>query len=68
MNTNTTQRHIQPYKYVAMKTLDEVRIINPNNQSLRVSRAEIIAQLQKPDLDPHRRIMYEGALQSLQGN
>ena len=68
MNTTITQRRIQPYEYIALRTMGAVRIINPNHQSWLVTRAEINAQLNRKDLDPHRRSMYEGALAALQGD
>jgi len=63
MNT-TTQKSIQPYQYIVIG--QDVRIINTNSQTLRVSREQIIRQLERGDIDPHRRIMYEGALRALE--
>ena len=65
MNYTTTKPQILPYEFIR---LDEqtVRIINTNRQTLKVTQAQILKQLNNPDIDPHRRRMYEGALIALQ--
>lgn len=53
------------FEYIVLGT--SVRIIIPaRNQTLKVTAAQIQNQLSKPDIDPKRRKMYEGALKALQ--
>lgn len=60
MNFNTTKKRIQPYDFKVDG--ETVTITNTRNQTLRVTRTQIVNQLQRDDLDAHRRVMYEGAL------
>lgn len=60
MNFNTTQKRIQPYDFKVNG--DSVTITNTNRQTLKVTYSQIVKQLQRDDIDPHRRVMYESAL------
>jgi len=60
MNGTTTRKRIQPYDFRVQG--NRVTIFNTQGQRLQVSRDQIIRQLQRSDLDAHRRVMYEGAL------
>jgi len=59
--TQTTKRHIQPYKYQRLMN-GKICICKTNGQMLIVSRDEVQHILRRDDLDPHRRNMYEAAL------
>jgi len=65
MNFTTTKPQILPYEFIPLDN-NTVRIINTNHQTLKVTLPQIIKQLNNPDIDPHRRKMYEGALIALQ--
>ena len=65
MNNRTTKPQILPYDYIKLDS-NTVRIINTNHQTLKVTLAQIVNQLNRPDIDPHRRRMYEGALIAMQ--
>lgn len=65
MNFTTTKPQILPYEFIKLDN-NTVRIINTNKQTLKVTLDQITKQLNRPDLDTHRRKMYEGALQAIQ--
>jgi hypothetical protein len=65
MNTDLTQtrRQILPYDFQLLLN-GKVAIKKTNGQSpLIVTRSQVENMLQRDDLDPHRRKMYEAALE-----
>ena len=65
---DTTRKQILPYEFsliIHPEREPRIRIINTRGQTLVVGRAEIERQLGREDLDPHRRRMYEAALDAL---
>lgn len=60
MNYTITKKRILPYDFKVKG--DTVTITNTRNQTLKVTRSQIVHQLQRDDIDTHRRVMYEGAL------
>lgn len=64
MNFTTTKPQTLPYQFIVMG--QSVRIINTRNQTLKVTLDQITKQLNRPDIDTHRRKMYEGALKAMQ--
>lgn len=57
----TTKRHVLPYNFRLLAT-GKLVIEKTNGQRLIVSRDEALHILRRDDLDPHRRRMYEAAL------
>jgi len=69
MNYNTTKKQILPYEFSLLIKPGQptrVQIKNTRGQTLTVTESEIIKQLNRPDLDAHRRRMYEAALVTLE--
>lgn len=62
MNFIQTQKQILPYEFIPLPN-GKVCILKTNGQRLNVTRAEVEHQLQRDDLDAHRRRMYEAALE-----
>jgi hypothetical protein len=60
---NKTIRHTLPYSFRMRPDGTKLAITNLRGQVLMVSRAEVSNILAKDDLDPHRRRMYEAALE-----
>jgi hypothetical protein len=71
MNYDTvTKKQILPYEFSLLKKPNQptrVQIKNTRGQIIAVTESEILRQLERQDLDPHRRRMYEAALQTLTG-
>lgn len=59
-----TLRQVLPYSFQILLS-GKVQIRKLTGQTLLVSRVEIENQLQRADLDVHRRRMYEAALEWL---
>lgn len=64
MNDKTLRNQL-PYDFQPLPQPGRVKIVNTRGQSLIVSRDEIKRQLDRKDLDVHRRRMYEGAIAAL---
>jgi len=60
--TQTTKKHILPYTFQRLLN-GKICILKTNGQRLIVSHDEVLHILQRDDLDPHRRNMYEAALE-----
>ncbi len=58
----TTKKRILPYEFQLLLN-GKICILKTNGQQLIVSRGEVEHILQRDDLDPHRRKMYEAALE-----
>jgi hypothetical protein len=57
-----TRRQILPYDFRLMLN-GKICILKTNGQQLVVARGQVEHILQSDDLDPHRREMYEAALE-----
>lgn len=62
---NKTIRNQLPYHFEPTIVGDKIKIVNTRGQTLIVSRDEITRQLNRDDLDTHRRRMYEAARDAL---
>ena len=62
---NKTLRSQLPYHFKPCIVGDKIEIVNTRGQTLIVSRDEITRQLNRADLDTHRRRMYEAARDEL---
>lgn len=58
----STKRQILPYEFIPLPN-GKVCILKTNGQRLHVTRGQVENQLQRDDLDIHRRRMYEAALE-----
>lgn len=58
-----TKRHVLPYEFIPLPN-GKVCILKTNGQRLHVTRRQVEQQLQRDDLDVHRRRMYEAALKA----
>lgn len=66
MTDTQTKKQILPYQFVHL--IDgRVTIHNTNGQRLTVTREQVERQLQRDDLDVHRRRMYEATLREFDG-
>jgi hypothetical protein len=65
MDKVTTIKIKLPYKFSTNIFAQRCYITNIRGQTLNVTKAQIIKQLQRDDLDVHRRRMYEAALETL---
>jgi hypothetical protein len=59
---NQTIRNQLPYRFESLPQPGKIKIVNVREQILIVTRDEIERQLEREDLDVHRRRMYEAAL------
>jgi hypothetical protein len=67
MNLVQTRKSVLPYEFLLCDN-GTVRIVNTRGQVLFVSRSQVEHQLQREDLDAHRRRMYEAALEMWKKN
>jgi len=58
-----TRKQILPYEFIPLPN-GKVCILKTNGQRLNVTRSQVEQQLMRDDLDPHRRKMYEAALEA----